>query len=245
MISFKHKFIFIHIPRTGGTSIENSLLDYSEDGVDWMSYVAKGDDKVRKEIYDLVPSKKVMELCDKNNFDLSNENNSYKHLSYSNYKKILGDKINDFFIFSVIRNPYHRIASMYYGSCPYKKFNLEKMWKSRLRFLRADSYFNNCKDIFLLRHENLKKDWKSLLSKLDLPLSLPLKHLNKGMSTNFPKIDNGVRDYDALWDDINYGQKELKFMNNIFSDEIEEYGYQIKGEEKVGFNIKLDINRED
>ena len=78
-----------------------------------------------------------------------------------------------------------------------------------------------------------------------MPSSLELKHLNKGTGTQFPKIDNGVRDYDALWEDINYGQKELKFMNDIFSEEIKKYGYQLKKEEVVEFNIKLDINRGD
>ena len=34
MLSLKHKFLFIHIPRTGGNSIQNHLRQFSEDNLE-------------------------------------------------------------------------------------------------------------------------------------------------------------------------------------------------------------------
>ena len=97
MISFKHKFIFIHIPKSAGTSIENALHFYS-------------DDVIQNGL--IKPGRVIIEIARKKRVKLDN----YRHLSYDKYKQILGDDINNFFIFSVLRTPYDRIPSLYYHS---------------------------------------------------------------------------------------------------------------------------------
>ena len=207
MISFKHKFIFIHIPKTAGTSIVKALSPYSEDGVN-----DKGSIK---------PSIELIRLAREKNIILNN----YKHFTYDQYKKILGDRIKDFFIFSVIRTPYERIPSVYYYS------NITGV--SLTSFIGAiqngvhiipsigikqnmiDTFIGGVEDIFLLRFENLNKDWKNLLDRLNLPY-LSLDYLNVGRRI----------DYNNLYRD----SRLLVVMNTVFGEEIEKYSYEIKKE---------------
>ena len=207
MISFKHKFIFIHIPKTAGTSIVKTLSLYSEDGVN-----DKGDIK---------PSIELIKLAREKNIRINN----YKHFTYNKYKQLLGDRIKDFFIFSVIRTPYERIPSVYYYS------NITGV--SLTSFIGAiqngvhiipsigikqnmiDTFIGGVEDIFLLRFENLNKDWKNLLDRLNLPY-LSLDYLNVGRRI----------DYNNLYRD----SRLLVVMNTVFGEEIEKYSYEIKKE---------------
>jgi len=151
--------------------------------------------------------------------------NNYKHFTYDQYKKILGDRIKDFFIFSVIRTPYERIPSVYYYS------NITGV--SLTSFIGAiqngvhiipsigikqnmiDTFIGGVEDIFLLRFENLNKDWKNLLDRLNLPY-LSLDYLNVGRRI----------DYNNLYRD----SRLLVVINKVFGEEIEKYGYEIKKE---------------
>ena len=101
MISDKHKIIFIHIPRTSGTSIE-SAFKFNMDKV------------------------------------------GGKHLKASEIKKNIGnDKWNNYFKFSIVRNPWERFASMY--SMPFfRKIN-------RLSGKSIDYFFDN---YYLPPHES-------------------------------------------------------------------------------------------
>jgi len=207
VISFKHKFIFIHIPKTAGTSIVKTLSLYSEDGVN-----DKGDIK---------PSIELIKLAREKNIRINN----YKHFTYNKYKQLLGDRIKDFFIFSVIRTPYERIPSVYYYS------NITGV--SLTSFIGAiqngvhiipsigikqnmiDTFIGGVEDIFLLRFENLNKDWKNLLDRLNLPY-LSLDYLNVGRRI----------DYNNLYRD----SRLLVVMNTVFGEEIEKYSYEIKKE---------------
>ena len=207
MISFKHKFIFIHIPKTAGTSIVKTLSLYSEDGVN-----DKGDIK---------PSIELIKLAREKNIRINN----YKHFTYNKYKQLLGDRIKDFFIFSVIRTPYERIPSVYYYS------NITGV--SLTSFIGAiqngvhiipsigikqnmiDTFIGGVEDIFLLRFENLNEDWKNLLDRLNLPY-LSLDYLNVGRRI----------DYNNLYRD----SRLLVVINKVFGEEIEKYGYEIKKE---------------
>ena len=73
MISHKHKCIFIHIPRTGGTSIEKALTE-----ADWW--------KVDKKT---------------------------KHLDCKTAKNLYKDNWNEYFKFTIVRNPWDWMVSLF------------------------------------------------------------------------------------------------------------------------------------
>lgn len=93
IISENKKFIFIHIPKTGGTSVTRSLeecLKYNDIVLGGTQY----GEKLQK-IY-------------KKQFGVS------KHSLGIEIQDLVGqEKWEDFFRFSVVRNPYHRIFSNY------------------------------------------------------------------------------------------------------------------------------------
>lgn len=90
-ISRKYKFIFIHIPKTGGTSIRHAMYDMD-------------DNSKKKECF------------------------LHSDVNYSKaYLKRNGEKWNDFFTFSIVRNPYARMVSFYNHLKRIRKENLEKV----------------------------------------------------------------------------------------------------------------------
>ena len=209
MISFKHKFIFIHIPKTAGTSIVKSLSLYSEDIIN-----SNGNIK---------PSLELIRLAREKNIRINN----YKHFTYNQYKQLLGDKIKDFFIFSTIRTPYERIPSIYYysnitgvsltGFIGAIQNGVHIIPSIGIQQNMIDTFIGDVEDIFLLRFENLNEDWKNLLDKLNLPY-LSLDYLNIGRRI----------DYNNLYRD----SRLLVVINKVFGEEIEKYGYEIKKEYK-------------
>ena len=196
MISFKHKFIFIHIPRTAGTSIENALSEYSEDYVNGVT---------------IKPNSRLVKLARDKKVSLDN----YKHFPYSSYKKILGDEIKDFLVFSVMRHPKERIPSLYYYNniTGVSLTNFIGGIENGVRIVPSVSmklnsinhFFGDVEEIFLLQYQNLKEDWITLLNKLNLPYK-KLEHLNKGRSLK----------YDALWNDYRLN----KTLETVFESEL-------------------------
>jgi len=104
MIGFKKKFVFVHIPRTGGTSIEAFLKPY----IEFPKQVTNAGD--------------------------------LRHFSMDRYYKIFGDVINDFYKFTVVRNPWDRMVSYYFHLN--KEFN-EKKFK---KILSLSGRFGQVKD---------------------------------------------------------------------------------------------------
>ena len=95
MISIQKKFLFIHVPKTGGNSIQNILKDYSEDEI---VVLAKHQDGVER-------------------FEVRNKKyNITKHYSRSHYKSVLDIRTYcTLFKFAVIRNPWDRMISFYFS----------------------------------------------------------------------------------------------------------------------------------
>ena len=105
MIFFKKKIIFVHIPRTGGTSIEKNLWrnEFNEDFT-----------------FEMNDEKHLLQgFVDK--YRNKYQSDGLQHLTLDNIKKIYPNEVKNFFTFCFIRNPYSRIASAYCEVMKYRK----------------------------------------------------------------------------------------------------------------------------
>lgn len=93
MISLEKKFLFVHMPKTGGNSIQNVLRKYSEDAV--TSFHPRQDGYER--------------------FDVQSEFSTTKHSKLYEYKELLPREIySSLYKFAAIRNPWDRVVSRYF-----------------------------------------------------------------------------------------------------------------------------------
>jgi len=185
MISHQKKFIFTHIPRTGGTSVEFVIEKYVE-------YHKRHNERIR-----FIPRKYVKE--------------------YTN--------------FSIIRNPWDRIVSIYeYGlqihkgkypiwcDMPFQewvknglKVNkrarvMKQIW-SQLDWI-CDKRGNILVDN-LFRFEDLNNEWKKIKKLLSINDDLPY--------LNSTKRDN----YKSYYDD-----ESIKVIEKLCKDDIKHFGYK-------------------
>src|SRR5438045_6055372 len=94
MISFQKRFLFIHIPKTAGNSIQSVLRDYSED--------------------QLVALRKEQNGIER--FGLRNPKYKIrKHSTLREYRDTLGDKrFRKLYRFTCVRNPWDRMVPYYF-----------------------------------------------------------------------------------------------------------------------------------
>lgn len=200
MISFQKRFLFVHIPKTAGNSIQNILRDYSEDRI-----VANGGQdglerfEVRSEGRDLV-----------------------KHSTLADYYRELGQEAAaGMFKFACVRNPWDRMISFWFS--PHRRetaWNAKKFRKfvekevSPLRDYFAlpgdggKSPFANAD--FIIRYESLNEDFREACEKLGIPpVELPVRNRSeRGDAAQY------------------YDDKLSAFIAETFADEIEYFGYQ-------------------
>ena len=150
MISFQKRFLFVHIPKTAGNSIQSALRDYSED--------------------QLVSLHKEQDGIER--FGLRNPNYKIKkHSTLGEYRDALGDEqFRSLYKFTCVRNPWDRMVSYYFTptqspeSWDRKKFrNMTSKAVSVADYLRLDQDeedpFANVD--YIMCFENLEDDFEA------------------------------------------------------------------------------------
>eukprot|EP01093_Parvamoeba_rugata_P002985 TRINITY_DN1381_c0_g1_i1.p2 TRINITY_DN1381_c0_g1~~TRINITY_DN1381_c0_g1_i1.p2 ORF type:complete len:202 (+),score=26.28 TRINITY_DN1381_c0_g1_i1:132-737(+) len=134
-ISFSNKLIFVHVPKTGDSSIEKQLNLHP-------SQVSSTDERVV----------------------LSGGNNQFQHLTLSQILKIKGDELDGFNAFGMVREPFSRIVSEYkwrkISNHPIVEgLNLDefinKIYTRWIKKEYLDSHFTRQTDFFTCEHQKL------------------------------------------------------------------------------------------
>ena len=202
MISIENKFIFTHIGRTGGASIEIALSDYGFKKPH-KSYLLNHDPKI---VY----------------FEAS------QHWTTREERAILGNKIwTECFKFTIVRNPWDRIVSQYCGhvikEVPGLSFEdyiirsfEEQVYHEDPRFVKpcmdwiTDSQDNIIVD-FIGYTETLQDSFDKICKKLGAPKTTLVNH---GKSDRI----HHYREY--------YNEKTAELVANAFERDIKQFNYE-------------------
>lgn len=162
MINHKHKFIFLHIPKTGGRSIENIFL----------SKKILHDES----LYPIIsnPHHSLSEYT-----EMVNINNYFKFTFIRNpFDRILSE-----YFYIKKRNGCLWTMEMFNKKCPtFKKFitngGLECCWKWHANNQYEMVYNQDHKLNFIGRYENFQNDFNTICDKIGIPRQ-QLPHINK------------------------------------------------------------------
>lgn len=197
IISHKHKFITIDIPKTGTTSINHSLLPLL-DVEDTFSY----------------PNFRLQKIQTK----AKPTQDSMRHLTYS---EIISNFLNvkNYFKFCFVRNPWDRVLSFYL----FKKHNAANkiphdmsfehflLSNSAEHFSDQYSYIDGFGDfLFVGRFENLQQDFNTVSNKIGIP-NQQLPHLNKTRRKHYTEY---------------YDEETKQIVAEKYAKDIEYFGYK-------------------
>jgi hypothetical protein len=190
LISTSHKFIFIHIPKTAGTSIRSVLNKHA------------------------AQTNKVMQKVHQKNKMIKSE-----HIGASDIKHILeGNLWKKYFKFAFVRNPWEIMLSHYLYFSNRKGWSLLHQRAKKLTFNKfIDWYFLRAPKVnynkgfrrgfeyfieinneqvldFIGKFENLKEDFASICKKLNIQeIDLPIKNKSDHKHYNFYYNDHAKR----------------------------------------------------
>jgi hypothetical protein len=178
VIDHLRKLLFIHVARTGGTSIESALVEQ-----DWW----------------------VIEPWT-------------KHISARQARERYGESYTTF---SVVRNPWERVVSMWAtkwwhqvsnlgDDCTFEVFikSLKPHPCERYNSLHYHEILNEKLD-FVLRFEKLQQDFDNMLSSVGIG-NIPLRHLERREHEHYRSI---------------YGERERHLIAASFAKDISTFGY--------------------
>lgn len=199
MINYPKELIFIHIPKCGGTSVENSLFTESE--------------KTERNLFTLKGHPKHDYY----------EQGGLQHLSAKKIKQIVSEDIyNKFYKFTLVRNPISRLISQYNYTNQFIEFysylNLKPNNFSFNEYLWAISHKYHVH--WRPQHEFILDDNDELL----VDNIFKIENLNDGeletkLNIKLPHHNKSYKYIDSITD------KDESIIKNIFSKDFELLGY--------------------
>ena len=198
MISLQKRFLFVHIPKTAGNSIQSVLRDYSEDEL-----VALRSEQDGVERFGLRNSKYKIK----------------KHSTLVEYREVLGnEQFRSLYKFACVRNPWDRMVSYYFTPTQSpetwnrKKFRgIISQAVSVADYLRLgpgeEDPFANVD--YVMRFENLADDFPTVCAALDIS------------PTTLPQYNRSNREHYSKY----YDDELRELVRDRFAAEIEHFGY--------------------
>jgi Sulfotransferase family len=198
MLSFQKRFLFVHIPKTAGNSIQSILRNYSED-----------------EIVALRADQDGIER-----FGLRNPNYKIKkHSTLAEYRAALGEaRFRDLYKFTCVRNPWDRMVSYYFGTTSlmgawdrqeFRKLILKAV--SLADYLRLDKGESDPLGNvdYIIRFENLADDFRAVSARLRIP------------DAALPQYNRSNREHYSKY----YDDELRELIGKRFAPEIDRFGY--------------------
>src|SRR6266513_637626 len=198
MISLQKRFLFVHIPKTAGNSIQSTLRDYSED--------------------QLVALRREQDGIER--FALRNPNyNIKKHSTLAEYYNALGrEQFRNLYKFTCVRNPWDRMVSYYFTPTQTPEtWDPKKFRKIIFKVVAVADYLrlvngeeDPCANVdYIMRFENLADDFRTVCGTLEIaPATLP--RYNRSSREHYSKYyDNDLRE----------------LVRSRFAAEIDRFGY--------------------
>ena len=216
IISYKHNFVFWRPIKVGGASVLQALGEHCGE-----------DDVVNSP--DLEKVLNAGRKINKKNFD------GYGlHMPPDEIKRVSKIDWDSFFKFTIVRNPWDTLVSLYWMNKIPENGNNFTDWLLNYSVNKADYatsqsfyrmsieiqenyYFNKGEKIadYYLRFENLESDYKKLCKKIGIPYrKLPKIH------TNFRIDKRRYSDY--------YNDEGIEFVRKMFPQTISEFGYEFE-----------------
>lgn len=201
MISIQKRFLFVHIPKTAGNSIQSVLRDYSED--------------------ELVALRKEQDGVER--FGLRNPKYRIKkHSTLSEYYDALGaEQFRSLYKFTCVRNPWDRMVSYYFTPTQKPETWNRKKFRETISkavsvadYLRLDSGegdpFANVDCV--MRFENLADEFRAVCNAISIsPPALP--QYNRSNREHYSKY---------------YDDELRELVRARFAAEIERFNYSFE-----------------
>lgn len=211
MILDCQKSIFVHIPKTGGTSVEYSLLNHL------------GEQNIEDDLGNAYKS-----FANPGGHCRIGEG---KHLRLQQYRKLFKSRFRSYFKFAFVRNPWDMLVSQYhYLTRENGPLGKDMTFDEFLEILATENgvhgfsigymqYLKNRKGQvvvdFVGRFEQLERDFQIVCGKVGL-LGLELGHINIS-------VGREKRPYQEFYSSVSRDK-----VANLYAEEINEFGYRFE-----------------
>lgn len=214
-IDHKNKILFIHIPRTGGSTVEKCFNMYRN--------------------ANMLYGRKV----------INNKLYALQHLTFSEHIKLkYVSRMDEYFKFAFVRNPWDRLLSAYSFQCRNgKKFDFSTFisvsyeYIKEKRFLLSVNEYDTLKQkygislvhvipqINFIRHKDYELDFVGKFEnfKTDLKYILDLFNIN----CNIPNVNKSKHKHYSKY----FTDKMIDMVNEMYKEEIELFDYYFFREE--------------
>ena len=236
MISHRYKFIFVDIPKTGSESIRRALLPFCSHDV-----LLEGGETDPKFGYSFSHKKCVNPRCQDSECWQLNLSDWQHKTVYDHVEKYGIDIVKDYFVFSIIRNPFEKIASSILLEAKEKGGDIQarianesfrkdialRGWDSNVEWMYGNldwiryprfsgAHRTPFKEIVASQERD---DWKITASQLDLSLINLISYYEKDLSSTFDFIKKrtGLPSGITLG---NYHKTNNTHYSELFSEEL-------------------------